>query len=384
MPSFPEILAEALQRVAAITPEALRARLALGDFALLDVRTELEWKAGSLAAAVHLPESRVDQEVEELLPDKQRLVVVFCSGEKRAALSAANMIELGYTNVLRLAPGFDRWRRLGFEVTLPADQPFSFERYRRQLVLREVGELGQLKLKQAKVLLVGLGGLGSPAALYLAAAGVGTLGLCDADRVELSNLHRQILHSTARLGELKVESAEGSLAQLNPEVRLLAFPERLTKDNAAQLVNAFDLVVDGSDNVATRYALNAACVAANKPLVFGSVHRFSGQVTVFGGARAGDGGGPCYNCMHPEAAPTGLAESCEQAGVLGALPGLVGTLQAVEVLKLILGVGQVLTGRVLLIDALSSRFSELRLRKDPRCNVCSEVLVGGTLGPATL
>jgi molybdopterin/thiamine biosynthesis adenylyltransferase/rhodanese-related sulfurtransferase len=374
MASFPEILAEALQRVAAITPEALRARLAQGELALLDVRSELEWKAGSIAGAVHLPENRVDPEIEELLPNKQRPIVVFCSGEKRAALAGANMLELGYANVLRLAPGFDRWRRLGFEVTVPKGEPFSFERYRRQLVLREVGELGQLKLRQAKVLLVGLGGLGSPAALYLAAAGVGTLGLCDADRVELSNLHRQILHSTAQLGELKVKSAEAGLGALNPEVRLLPYPERLTTENARNLVTAFDLVVDGSDNVATRYALNAACVAAKRPLVFGSVHRFSGQVTVFGGARAGQWEGPCYNCMHPQAAPAGLAESCEEAGVLGALPGLVGTLQAVEVLKLILGAGQVLTGRVLLIDALGSRFSELRLRKDPRCTVCSEVL----------
>jgi sulfur-carrier protein adenylyltransferase/sulfurtransferase len=374
MASFPEILAEALQRVAAITPEALRARLAQGELELLDVRTELEWKAGSIAGAVHLPENRVDPEIEELLPNKQRPVVVFCSGEKRAALAGANMLELGYANVLRLAPGFDRWRRLGFEVAVPKAEPFSFERYRRQLVLREVGELGQLKLQQAKVLLVGLGGLGSPAALYLAAAGVGTLGLCDADRVELSNLHRQILHSTAQLGELKVKSAEAGLGALNPEVRLLPYPERLTTENARSLVTAFDLVVDGSDNVATRYALNAACVAAKRPLVFGSVHRFSGQVTVFGGGRAGEWEGPCYNCMHPQAAPAGLAESCEEAGVLGALPGLVGTLQAVEVLKLILGAGQVLTGRVLLIDALGSRFSELRLRKDPRCTVCSEVL----------
>ena len=405
-----------MAEIPAVTPEALAARLGVAQRphappgsptapldpatlanipALLDVREDFEVAEGTLPGALHLPHTRVEDEVERLLPHKAHPVVVFCSGSRRAALVGVQLRELGYEDVTRLAPGFDRWRRLGLPVErpLPGHAPTSgadrspahggaepSARYARHLALPSVGAAGQAKLRAARVLVVGAGGLGSPAALYLAAAGIGTLAVVDDDVVELSNLQRQILHTTARVGTPKVDSAHATLTALNPDVHVVPVRARVTRENAADLVKTYDVVVDGSDNLPTRYALNEACFATERPLVFGSVHRFDGQVAVFGHpVRHGvhtRWAGPCYRCLHPvpptdDVALSALAPDCTTDGVLGVLPGLIGTLQATETLKLLLGLGRSLCTSVLHVDALSLRFAEIALRPEPDCPVCS-------------
>jgi sulfur-carrier protein adenylyltransferase/sulfurtransferase len=408
--TFPEELARAMAEIPVVTPQELSQQLGVaarplgtpspptpslaGTPTLLDVREGFEVAGGTLPGAIHVPHTRVEDDVERLLPNKARPVVVFCSGSRRAALVGVQLRELGYDHVSRLAPGFDVWRRLGLPVerrgpsregsgTPSASDPSV--RYARHLALPSVGAAGQEKLRAARVLVVGAGGLGSPAALYLAAAGVGTLGVVDDDVVELSNLQRQVLHTTARVGSPKVESAEVTLTALNPDVTVVPLHTRATRENAKDLVKTYDVVLDGTDNLATRYALNEACFATERPLVFGSVHRFDGQVAVFGhAARHGvhaRWSGPCYRCLHPHEPRDGepaLAADCTTDGVLGVLPGLVGTLQALETLKLLLGLGRSLTTSVLHVDALTLRFTELMLRADPGCPVCgSKVRVGG-------
>ncbi|HET9482496.1 MAG TPA: molybdopterin-synthase adenylyltransferase MoeB, partial [Xanthomonadales bacterium] len=293
-------------------------------------------------------------------------VLAICGGGTRSLRAAAALREGGYPRVASVSGGFTRWKREGlpFEVVSVLDAD-ARERYSRHLLLPEVGEAGQLKLAQARVLVVGAGGLGSPAAYYLAAAGVGRLRIVDHDRIERSNLQRQILHADARVGEPKVASASATLSALNPRISVEACEEKLDEANVARLVADCDVVLDGSDNFAARYAVNAACVAAGTPLVYGAVHRYEGQVSVFAAAD-----GPCYRCLFPEPPPPESAPNCAEAGVLGVVPGLVGLMQATEAVKLILGIGQPLIGRVVHVDALTLRFRELKLSRDPECPGC--------------
>ena len=332
----------------------------------LDVREQDEVDQGVVPGAVHIPRGFLEMRVEDALPNRDRTVVVYCAGGTRSAFAAKALQDLGYADVVSLAGGFNGWKGAG----LPWEQPRSLtpdqrRRYSRHLLIPEVGEEGQRKLLDARVLLVGAGGLGSPAALYLAAAGVGTLGVIDADAVDDSNLQRQVIHTTERVGMPKVESARLTIEALNPDVTVVGHEVRLSKENALELFAPYDIVVDGTDNFATRYLINDACVLLNKPNIHGSIFRFEGQATVFSA-----NGGPCYRCLFPTPPPPELAPSCAEAGVLGLLPGTVGLIQATEVVKLILGIGEPLVGRLLLYDALATEFRTLRLRRDAACPIC--------------
>jgi molybdopterin/thiamine biosynthesis adenylyltransferase len=313
------------------------------------------------------PRNNLESRIESLVPDKAAELVVYCGSGTRSAFAARALQELGYENVVNLAGGFADWKRNGYEFTTPKTlSPAQRTRYARHLMIPEVGEEGQQKLLEARMLLIGAGGLGSPASLYLAAAGVGTLGVVDADVVDDSNLQRQIVHSTDRLGEPKVLSAKRTIEALNPDVNVVPFQERLTSENVERiLAHGWDVIVDGADNFPTRYLVNDASVWHGVPVVHGSIYRFEGQVTVFD-----PGAGPCYRCLYPAPPPPELAPSCAEGGVLGVLPGIVGSLQASEALKLVLGAGDTLTGRLLLFDALHTTFDEVSVRKDPACPVC--------------
>ncbi|HMU80316.1 MAG TPA: molybdopterin-synthase adenylyltransferase MoeB [Microthrixaceae bacterium] len=332
-----------------------------GGATLLDVREADEFEQGAVPGSVFLPRGHLESQVEGRLGDKAGPVVVMCAGGVRSAFAARTLGELGYTDVVSMAGGFNRWKDEGRNWRVPevldAEQR---NRYSRHLLLPEVGEEGQKKLLGARVLLLGAGGLGSPAALYLAAAGVGTLGIVDMDVVDDSNLQRQILHNVDRIGERKVDSAKKTLTALNPDVDVITFDVRLDASNIADIVGQFDLVVDGADNFPVRYMLNDASVKLGVPVVHGSIFRFEGNVTVFDPKN-----GPTYRDMLPEPPPAELAPSCSEAGVLGVLPGIVGTLQALEALKLILGIGDPLIGRYLAFDALDMTFREFKIRKDP-------------------
>jgi sulfur-carrier protein adenylyltransferase/sulfurtransferase len=337
-------------------------------FELVDVRETTEWNEGHLPDALHVPRGFLELRIEEAVPDKDQPVVLYCASGVRSLLAAETLKQLGYRQPVSLAGGYNGWKNAGLPTVLPrtlGDE--QRKRYSRHLLVPEVGEAGQLKLLDAKVLLLGAGGLGAPAALYLAAAGVGTLGLVDADVVEASNLQRQIIHSTARVGRRKTESARETIQGLNPDVKVVLHDEWLDKSNVARIIADYDVIVDGTDNFPTRYLLNDASVIADKPVVHGSVFRFEGQVTVF---KPHDG--PCYRCLFPEPPPPELAPSCAEAGVLGVLPGTIGMLQATEAVKLILGIGEPLVGRLLTYDALSETFDELRVRRDPQCPACGE------------
>jgi sulfur-carrier protein adenylyltransferase/sulfurtransferase len=333
----------------------------------LDVRDREEWDEGHLPGAVHLPRGSLESRIEAIEADRERPIVVYCSVGNRSAFAARTLEELGYADVRSLAGGFTDWKRNGFPIQLPrALQPEQRARYSRHLLIPEVGEEGQLKLLDSRVLLVGAGGLGSPASLYLAAAGVGRLGIVDADVVDASNLQRQIVHSTESLGEPKVESARSAIQALNPDVEVVPYRERLTSENIDRiLADGWDVIVDGADNFPTRYLVNDASVWHGVPVVHGSIYRFEGQVTVFKPNE-----GPCYRCLFPTPPPPELAPSCAEGGVLGVLPGIIGSLQANEALKLALDVGDTLVGRLLLFDALEATFTEVALRRDPDCPVC--------------
>jgi sulfur-carrier protein adenylyltransferase/sulfurtransferase len=335
----------------------------------LDVRNRDEWEEGFVPGAVWIPRGNLESRVEGLIPDKERELVVYCASGSRSAFAAKALGELGYERVSSMSGGFVDWKRNGFELETPAVlTPAQRTRYSRHLLIPEVGEEGQQKLLNARVLLIGAGGLGSPASLYLAAAGVGTLGIVDDDVVDDSNLQRQIVHSTDRLGEPKVLSAKRTIEALNPDVSVVAYQERLTSENIERiLADGWDVIVDGADNFPTRYLVNDASVWHDVPVVHGSIYRFEGQVTVL---QPHDG--PCYRCLFPQPPPPELAPSCAEGGVLGVLPGIVGSLQASEALKLILGAGDTLQGRLLLFDALATSFDEVLVRRDPSCPVCGE------------
>jgi molybdopterin/thiamine biosynthesis adenylyltransferase/rhodanese-related sulfurtransferase len=335
----------------------------------VDVREPDEWEEGHIPGAVYVPRGRLESRIEGLIPDKSRPLVVYCSVGARSAFATKVLAEMGYEDVLNLAGGFADWKRNGFEVTIPRVlTPDQRARYSRHLLIPEVGEDGQQRLLDARVLLVGAGGLGSPASLYLAAAGVGTLGIVDADVVDESNLQRQIVHSTDRLGEPKVVSAKRTLEALNPDVRVVGYQERLTSENVERiLADGWDVIVDGADNFPTRYLVNDASVWHGIPVVHGSIFRFEGQVTVFT-----PHDGPCYRCLFPQPPPPELAPSCAEGGVLGVLPGIIGSLQANEALKIVLDRGDSLAGRLLLFDALGTTLDEVSVRRNPDCPVCGD------------
>jgi len=335
---------------------------------LVDVREKLEWNDGHIPGALHVPRGYLELSIEEAVPDKSTPVLLYCAGGVRSLLAGKTLQSMGYTNVTSMAGGYNAWAAAGY----PTETPLSLtdaqrRRYSRHILVPEVGEEGQAKLLNAKVLLIGAGGLGSPAAYYLAAAGVGTIGIIDNDVVDESNLQRQILHNTSRIGKLKVDSAKETILGLNPDVKVNAINDRLNKENVLEYISQYDVILDGTDNFPTRYLLNDASVMARKPVVHGSVFRFEGQVTVF---KPYDG--PCYRCLFPEPPPPALAPNCAEAGVLGVLPGTIGLLQATEVIKLIVGIGEPLIGRLLAYDALTQSFDELRLFRDPRCPACGE------------
>jgi molybdopterin/thiamine biosynthesis adenylyltransferase/rhodanese-related sulfurtransferase len=336
---------------------------------LVDVRELDEWTEGRLPGAIHIPRGFLESRIEQAAPDKAQPVLVYCAGGARSAFAAKALGELGYENVSSLAGGYTDWKRSGLPTELPRTlDAAKRERYSRHLLIPEVGEEGQLKLLDSRILLIGAGGLGSPASLYLAAAGVGRLGIVDDDRVDASNLQRQIAHSTERLGEWKADSAKRTIEALNPDVDVVTYKERITSENVDRiLADGWDVIVDGADNFPTRYLLNDAAVWHDIPIVHGSIYRFEGQVTVFKPHE-----GPCYRCLFPQPPPPELAPSCAEGGVLGVLPGIVGSLQASEALKLALGIGESLSGRLLLFDALATEFNEVTLRRDPNCPVCGE------------
>jgi adenylyltransferase/sulfurtransferase len=335
---------------------------------LLDVREADEWSQGHLPGAVFIPRGFLELRVEEKVPDKTREVVVYCAGGTRSALGAKALAQLGYSRVASMAGGFTRWKEAGLPVlvpkTLSAEQK---NRYSRHLLVPEVGEAGQTKLLSSSVLLVGAGGLGSPAGLYLAAAGVGTIGIVDSDVVDLTNLQRQVLHTTASVGRPKTESAEATIRALNPDVKVVRHDLRLDASNVLDVITPYDVIVDGCDNFSTKYLVNDAAVLTGKTNVYGSIFRFDGQASTFVPRQ-----GPCYRCLYPEPTPAGLAPSCDEAGVLGVLPGVVGLIQATEAIKVILGKGELLMGRLLTYDALAMTFRQFRVRRDPRCAVCGE------------
>jgi molybdopterin/thiamine biosynthesis adenylyltransferase/rhodanese-related sulfurtransferase len=335
----------------------------------VDVREREEWEEGHIPGAVHIPRGSLESRIEATAPDRDRAIVVYCSSGNRSAFAAKTLDELGYADVRSLAGGFVDWKRNGFPTQLPRTlAPEQRARYSRHLLIPEVGEEGQLKLLESKVLLVGAGGLGSPASLYLAAAGVGRLGIVDADVVDASNLQRQIIHSTESLGEPKVDSAKATVEALNPDVEVVAYRERLTSENIDRiLADGWDVIVDGADNFPTRYLVNDASIWHGIPVVHGSIYRFEGQVTVFKPHE-----GPCYRCLFPAPPPPELAPSCAEGGVLGVLPGVIGSLQANEALKVALDAGDPLVGRLLLFDALETTFTEVALRQDPDCPVCGD------------
>ena len=367
--TYSDLIAEAKESVKIVQlPEVNRRLEQKEPMVLVDVREKEEFRAGFIPGAISLPRGYLEQQFEQKLPDKDAPIVVYCAGGTRSVFAARQLRELGYTRVESANPGFTRWKDLRFPVEVPPSlTDAQRDRYSRHILLPEVGEAGQAKLLGSKVLLLGAGGLGSPAALYLAAAGVGTLGIVDADTVDASNLQRQIIHATSRVGTPKVESAAKTIHDLNPDVKVVPYQERLTSANVDRIFEPYDVIVDGCDNFPTRFLVNDASVFLKKPVAHGSIFRFDGQVTTFL-----PGNGPCYRCWYPEPPPAHLAPSCQEAGVLGILCGIIGTLQATEAIKLVLGKGDTLAGRVLTYDSLKMKFREFKLRKDKNCPVCGE------------
>ena len=360
MPTFRDLLAAAKAEITEIDTGAAAERIASGAV-VLDVREPDEYDQGALAGAIHIPRGHLEAQIENRLTDKNAEVVVYCAGGVRSAFAAKTLGELGYTNVLSMAGGFGRWKDEGrawkAPVVLSADQR---NRYQRHLLLPEVGVEGQAKLLGAKVLMLGAGGLGSPAALYLAAAGIGTIGIVDMDEVDASNLQRQILHNIDRIGDRKVDSAKKTLTLLNPDVNVVTYDTRLDASNIMDIIAGYDVIVDGADNFPSRYLLNDASVKLGIPVVHGSIFRFEGMVSVFHPLE-----GPTYRDMVPEPPPAELAPSCAEAGVLGVLPGIIGSIQALEVIKLILGLGDSLAGRILAVDTTEMTFRTFKLQRDP-------------------
>jgi molybdopterin/thiamine biosynthesis adenylyltransferase/rhodanese-related sulfurtransferase len=335
---------------------------------VIDVREKDEWTEGFIPGARWIPRGFLELRIEDQVPERSSEIILYCAGGTRSALAARSLAELGYTNVKSMAGGFTAWKR----ALNPYDKPFIMTndqaiRYARHTMLPEIGEAGQVKLLKSKVLCLGAGALGSSAGIYLAAAGVGTLGFVDDDVVDASNLQRQILHATDRIGTPKVESARKAVAGLNPDVKVVAHMTRLSAENVLDIIKDYDLIIDGADNFPSRYLLNDAALKLGKPVIHASIYRFEGQVTAFIPNQ-----GPCYRCLYPSPPPPDMAPSCQEAGVLGVLPGVVGVLQATEAVKHIVGIGKSLAGRLLMYDALGAKFREMKLRRDPTCPTCGE------------
>ncbi len=360
MASFRELLTQAKAQIREVDTAGGEQLLAEG-WTLLDVREPDEYEQGAIAGSVHIPRGQLESSIENRVADRSTPLVAMCAGGVRSAFAAVTLEQMGYTDVVSMDGGFNKWKDEGRAWARPRTlSPDQRNRYQRHLLVPEVGEEGQLKLLDAKVLLLGAGGLGSPAALYLAAAGVGTIGIIDMDVVDESNLQRQVLHNVDRVGDRKVDSAKKTLTALNPDVNVVTYDTRLGADNVLEILDGYDVVVDGADNFPSRYLLNDASVKLGIPVVHGSIFRFEGQVTVFDPRN-----GPTYRDMLPEPPPPEMAPSCAEAGVLGVLPGIVGSVQALEAMKLILGVGDSLRGRLVAFDALEMSFREFRLRPDP-------------------
>src|SRR4051812_35699614 len=366
MATFRDLLSQTKARIREVDTAQAEAAIAQPGTVILDVREPDEYEQGALPGAIHIPRGHLESQVENKLPNRDAPVVIYCAGGTRSAFAADTLAQLGYTDVVSVVGGFNKWKNEGRAWAAPRTlTPDQRNRYQRHLLVNEVGEEGQLKLLDSRVLLLGAGGLGSPAALYLGAAGVGTIGIIDMDVVDESNLQRQILHNLDRIGERKVDSAKKTLTLLNPDVDVVTYDVRFGADNVLDIIDGYDVIVDGTDNFPTRYLLNDATVLKRIPVVHGSIFRFEGQVTVF---KPFDG--PCYRCMLPEPPPPELAPSCAEAGVLGVLPGIVGSIQALEAIKLVLDLGDPLIGRLLAYDALEQSFRAFKVRRDPECPTC--------------
>ena len=367
MASFQDHLQEIKGLIQEISVDELNQRLETNaDLTVLDIREPSEHANGVIEGSKLVPRGFLELKIESLCPDRNAAIAVCCAGGVRSALGAHSLQQLGYTKVTSVAGGIGAWGRAGYPLAHPKQMnEAQLARYARQIILPQLGEEGQIKLLESRVLCVGAGGLGSPTALYLAAAGIGTLGIIDNDKADLSNLQRQILHNEAVVGKSKVDSARATLSALNSDIEIKTYETRLTSENVMEIFKDYDLVVDGTDNFPTRYLINDACVFLGIPNVHGSIFHFDGQCTVFNHED-----GPCYRCLYPEPPPPELAPSCAEAGVLGAICGVVGTMQAVEVLKLLTGTGNLLKGRLVSFDALQMSFRELKIRADPNCPVC--------------
>ncbi|MFV2063643.1 MAG: molybdopterin-synthase adenylyltransferase MoeB [Chloroflexota bacterium] len=365
--SYKDLLREARAVIREVSP-AEAAAAAENGATIVDVREGIEWEQGHVAGARHVSKSYIEQEIEALQPDHEAPIVLYCAGGIRSLFACQTLVEMGYTDAVSMSGGFQAWKSEGRAteqpVVLSKDQK---QRYSRHLLVPEVGSEGQARLLGSKVLFIGAGGLGSPAMLYLAAAGVGTIGIVDFDVVDLSNLQRQVIHRNDRVGVKKTESAAQTINDLNPDVKVLAIEEMLTEENVERLIEGYDLIFDGTDTFETRYTLNDAAVKAGIPVVHASVFRFEGQLTVF---KPYDG--PCYRCLYPTPPPPELAPGCSVAGVLGVVPGVMGLLQATEGIKVLLDIGDSLSGRLLIYDALDGAFSELQLQRDPHCPTCGD------------
>lgn len=370
MATFNEHLAQVKQGIREVSVEDTRGQMMNGapTPVLIDVRERDEYEQGYVPGAQWVPRGFLELKIEDMVPDRNQEIVVYCAGGTRSALAVQSLKLLGYEKVSSMAGGFRAWKNAGHSFDRPRSlNAEQLKRYSRHVMLPEVGEAGQGKLLDSKVLFLGAGGLGSPSSLYMAAAGVGTIGMVDDDVVDESNLQRQVIHNLDRIGMPKVESARQTLQLLNPDVKVVPHQTRLSSENILEILDQYDLVVDGADNFPTRYLLNDSALKLGKPVIHASIFRFEGQVTTFLPDE-----GPCYRCLYPEPPPPGMAPSCQEAGVLGVLPGIIGTLQANEALKIILGQGSTLSGRLMVFDALGAKFRNLKLRKDPNCPVCSK------------
>jgi sulfur-carrier protein adenylyltransferase/sulfurtransferase len=364
MATFRDLLSDAKAQIREV--DATGAEALQGKAVFLDVREPDEHEQGAVPGAVHIPRGNLETQVESRIPDRSSPVVVYCAGGVRSAFAAKTLGELGYTDVVSMAGGFNAWKDQGKPWSAPRVlTPDQRNRYQRHLLLPEVAEEGQLRLLDSKVLLLGAGGLGSPAALYLAAAGVGTLGIVDMDVVDPSNLQRQVLHNLDRVGQRKVDSASQTLKALNPDLQVTPYDVRLGADNILEIIDGYDVIVDGTDNFPTRYLVNDASLVKRIPVVHGSIFRFEGQATVFKPFE-----GPCYRCLVPEPPPAELAPSCAEAGVFGVLCGIIGSLQAMEAIKLLLGLGDPLVGRLLHYDSLEEVWRTFKVQRDPACPAC--------------
>ncbi|MGE5635900.1 MAG: molybdopterin-synthase adenylyltransferase MoeB [Nocardioidaceae bacterium] len=370
MPTGAELIRKVKEHVHEVDPREVHELIERGPngAVILDVREQHEFEESHLPGAVHVPRGHLESRVEGAVADRSKRVILYCASGNRSALAAHTMEELlGYEDVASMTGGITLWKDRGYEVEVPRSlTPEQRERYSRHLLIPEIGLEGQLKLLDAKVLLLGAGGLGSPSALYLAAAGVGTLGIVDSDVVDLSNLQRQVAHSNDRIGVPKVDSAEIAINGINPDVKVEKHQVRLGADNVMEIIQGYDVIVDGLDNFPTRYLLNDASVRLQIPVVSASILGFDGQLSVFKPYE-----GPCYRCLYPTPPPAELAPSCGANGVLGVLPGVMGLLQSVEVIKLVTGAGEPMIGRLLLYEALGQHFTELKVRRDPDCPICS-------------